>query len=149
MNVDHPLSKYEDIPFELLSQYPEIIHGDDEPEMIRRASINQELNALVDELDRISTTTQFNKQNLLDGTFTNKKLQVGANKDQYIGVSIGNMKARDYFAYKTQLIPVIKESFAKLCEIADIIVIEGKLGKIINWKPLCFCSIVLTFDFLR
>ena len=41
------------------------------------------------------------------------------------GRSIGNMKARDYFAYKTQLIPVIKESFAKLCEIADIIVIEG------------------------
>lgn len=42
MNVNHPLSKYEDIPFELLSQYPEIIHGDDEPEMIRRASINQD-----------------------------------------------------------------------------------------------------------
>ena len=27
------------------------------------------------------------------------------------GRSIGNMKARDYFAYKTELIPVIKEAF--------------------------------------
>ena len=41
------------------------------------------------------------------------------------GRSIGNMKARDYFAYKTELIPVIKEAFAKLSGIADIIVIEG------------------------
>ena len=41
------------------------------------------------------------------------------------GRSIGNMKARDYFAYKTQLIPVIRDAFAKLSCIADIIVIEG------------------------
>ena len=41
------------------------------------------------------------------------------------GRSIGNMKARDYFAYKTQLIPVIKDAFRKLEEMADIIVIEG------------------------
>lgn len=41
------------------------------------------------------------------------------------GRSIGNMKARDYFAFKTELIPVIREAFRKLEEIADIIVIEG------------------------
>ncbi|MBR2540308.1 MAG: cobyric acid synthase [Mogibacterium sp.] len=41
------------------------------------------------------------------------------------GRSIGNMKARDYFAFKTQLIPVIKEAFRKLEDMADIIVIEG------------------------
>ena len=41
------------------------------------------------------------------------------------GRSIGNMKARDYFAFKTELIPVIKEAFRKLETIADIIVIEG------------------------
>ena len=42
MGMDHPLAKYEDVPFELLSEYTEIIHGDDEPEMVRRASINQD-----------------------------------------------------------------------------------------------------------
>lgn len=42
MRMDHPLAKYDDVPYELLSEYPEIIHGDDEPEMVRRASINQD-----------------------------------------------------------------------------------------------------------
>lgn len=41
------------------------------------------------------------------------------------GRPIGNMKARDYFAYKRELIPVIREAFRQLEEIADIIVIEG------------------------
>ena len=41
------------------------------------------------------------------------------------GRSIGNMKARDYFKYKTELIPVIKEAFRKLEDQFDIIVIEG------------------------
>ncbi len=41
------------------------------------------------------------------------------------GRSIGNMKARDYFAFKTELIPVIKGAFRRLSEMAEIIVIEG------------------------
>ncbi len=41
------------------------------------------------------------------------------------GRSIGNMKARDYFKFKTELIPVIKEAFRKLEDHFDIIVIEG------------------------
>ena len=41
------------------------------------------------------------------------------------GKSIGNMKARDYFKFKTELIPVIKEAFRKLEDQFDIIVIEG------------------------
>ncbi len=41
------------------------------------------------------------------------------------GEVIGNMSARDYFAYKKQLIPDIKRAFHKLEEYADIIVIEG------------------------
>ncbi len=41
------------------------------------------------------------------------------------GEVIGNMKAKDYFAYKKELIPDIKKAFRKLEEYADIIVIEG------------------------
>lgn len=41
------------------------------------------------------------------------------------GEVIGNMSARDYFAYKKELIPDIKKAFKKLEEKADIIVIEG------------------------
>lgn len=41
------------------------------------------------------------------------------------GEVLGNMKAKDYFAYKKQLIPNILEAFKKLEQQADIIVIEG------------------------
>lgn len=41
------------------------------------------------------------------------------------GEVVGNMGARDYFKYKTQLIPEIKKAFRELEKIADIIVIEG------------------------
>ena len=67
--------------------------ANDTNQSLDRDAINQELDALTEELDRISTTTQFNKQNLLDGTFTNKNLQVGANTDQKISISIDNMNA--------------------------------------------------------
>lgn len=41
------------------------------------------------------------------------------------GEVLGNMSAKDYFAYKKQLIPDIKKAFLKLEKYADIIVIEG------------------------
>lgn len=68
--------------------------ANDTNEGIDRQAINEELTALTEELDRISSTTQFNKQNLLDGTFTGKNLQVGANSGQKITISIGNMNAQ-------------------------------------------------------
>ena len=60
---------------------------------IDRDAINEELSALTSELDRIASTTQFNKQNLLDGSFTSKNLQVGANSDQKISISIDAMNS--------------------------------------------------------
>lgn len=41
------------------------------------------------------------------------------------GEVLGNMSARDYFAYKKKLIPDIKKAFRALEKHADIIVIEG------------------------
>ncbi len=67
--------------------------ANDTNENIDREAINEELDALTQELDRISETTQFNKQNLLDGSFTTKNLQVGANANQKIQISIDNMNA--------------------------------------------------------
>ncbi len=67
--------------------------ANDTNQEIDREAIDEELSALTDELDRISETTQFNKQNLLDGTFTNKNLHVGANANQKISIKIDNMDA--------------------------------------------------------
>ncbi|MDY4099814.1 MAG: flagellin [Lachnospiraceae bacterium] len=69
--------------------------ANDTNQNIDRDAINQELEALTDELDRISETTQFNKQNLLDGNFKDKQLQVGANANQKIGISIDSMNATE------------------------------------------------------
>ena len=41
------------------------------------------------------------------------------------GRSVGDMEAREYFAYKTKLIPEVKAAFRKLEESFDVIVIEG------------------------
>ena len=67
--------------------------SNDTNENIDRDAINQELTALTTELDRIASTTQFNKQNLLDGSFEDKKLQVGANTNQNIKITIDAMNA--------------------------------------------------------
>jgi flagellin len=68
--------------------------ANDTNQSIDRDAINQELTALTEEIDRISSTTQFNKQNLLDGGFTGRNLQVGANQNQKITVNIAAMNAR-------------------------------------------------------
>ena len=59
-----------------------------------RTAVQSEVNALTNELSRIASTSQFNTQNLLDGTFTAKNLQVGALENQKITISIGTMNAK-------------------------------------------------------
>ena len=59
-----------------------------------RTAIQQEMDQLTSEIDRIQSTTQFNSMNLLDGTFTGKNLQVGSLCGQSIGISISNMNAQ-------------------------------------------------------
>lgn len=41
------------------------------------------------------------------------------------GIPVGTMPAREYFAYKKTLIPVIQKAYERLCRKYDIIVIEG------------------------
>jgi len=56
-----------------------------------RSYIKAEIDALVTEIDRVQSTTTFNQQNLLTGSFSKKKLQVGAECGQYISITIKNM----------------------------------------------------------
>ena len=58
---------------------------------IDRAAINKEMSSLSQELGRIRSTTQFNDMDLLDGDFSDKKLQVGAKDGQTIEVKIGDL----------------------------------------------------------
>lgn len=58
-----------------------------------RNKIQDEMDQLVAELDRISSTTEFNTQKLLDGTFTGKLFHIGANNGQTVSLSISNCNA--------------------------------------------------------
>lgn len=58
-----------------------------------RTAVQQEIDALTSEINRIASTTQFNTMNLLSGGFKNKNLQVGALKGQKITISISAMNA--------------------------------------------------------
>ena len=58
---------------------------------VDRSELQKEMNELIDEIDRIAEQTQFNEQNLLDGSFSGKKFHIGANEGQNITLDIKNM----------------------------------------------------------
>ncbi len=59
---------------------------------IDRGAIQDEMNQLVAEIDRISNTTEFNTQRLLDGGFKGQ-FQIGANEGQNVELQIGKMNS--------------------------------------------------------
>jgi flagellin len=61
-----------------------------------RQALNQEVSQLVAELDRISQTTEFNGQKILDGTFGTAQFQVGANAGQTIVAATANLRTNVY-----------------------------------------------------
>ncbi|MYM68489.1 flagellin [Pseudoduganella sp. FT55W] len=60
-----------------------------------RKSIQNEVSALSNELNRVANTTQFNGQNVLDGSLTSSQFQVGANSGQTINIGVQSAKATD------------------------------------------------------
>jgi flagellin len=54
------------------------------------AQIDLEYQELVKELDRISDKTEFNGKKILDGTVTSVDIQVGANANQTIAITLSN-----------------------------------------------------------
>jgi flagellin len=61
-----------------------------------RQALNQEVSQLVAELDRISQTTEFNGQKILNGTFGTAQFQVGANAGQTIVAATANLRTNVY-----------------------------------------------------
>jgi flagellin len=59
-----------------------------------RGSIQAEIDQLIDEIDRIGSTTQFNNQNVLDGSFSGAKFHVGSNAHQNINLKTVDSRAK-------------------------------------------------------
>lgn len=105
-----------------------------------RSSINDEVQQLKTEIKRVSSTTQFNKMNILDGTFSagaNKLLQVGANANQTIKIDINALQSVVGSSLKDDLktgtatnaqsaITVVQSSIEKLSKL------RSKLGAVQN-----------------
>ena len=67
-----------------------------------RAALQKEVDQLKSEIDRVATDTSFNGTNLLDGSFTAKAFQVGANQGQLINIdSIQNAKIDQLGSWKS------------------------------------------------
>lgn len=60
-----------------------------------RSKISTEVKQLESEISRIATQTQFNKMNLLTGSYSSMQFQVGANDNQTISVSISKLTAAE------------------------------------------------------
>ena len=56
-----------------------------------RTFLQAEVQQLADEISRIAQTTQFNGVNVLDGTYQDRYFQIGANANQNVGISIGDL----------------------------------------------------------
>ena len=65
-----------------------------------RAALNQEVSQLTSELNRIAQTTQFNGQNILDGSTASATFQVGANANQTITATTANFQTTKYGNYR-------------------------------------------------
>jgi flagellin len=67
-----------------------------------RAEIQEEINQLYAEIDRIANTTQFNTMNLLDGSYSGKFFHIGANEGQHVDLDIAAMGAADLGVHQHQ-----------------------------------------------
>ncbi len=66
-----------------------------------RSALQSVVSQLLAQVQTIATQTQFNGQNLLDGTFAGSAFQVGANANQTINVSIANTQTTALGNYVT------------------------------------------------
>ena len=60
-----------------------------------RQSLNSEVSSILAELDRLATTVQFNNRKLLDGTFSSRQFQIGANANETVSFSIASVNTAD------------------------------------------------------
>ncbi|MCM2209715.1 flagellin FliC, partial [Klebsiella quasipneumoniae] len=58
-----------------------------------RVALQEEVSALNDELNRIAETTSFGGNKLLNGTFSTKSFQIGADSGEAVMLSLNNMRS--------------------------------------------------------
>ena len=91
-----------------------------------RQALQSEVSQLVSELDRIASSTEFNGQKLLDGTFGTATFQVGANANQTIQATTANFRANNFGNYRVEGAGASASSTARLG--GETLTVTGSLG---------------------
>jgi flagellin len=76
-----------------------------------RAALNAESSQLLAEVQRIAQSTQFNGQNILDGTFASAQFQVGANANQTISFGVAGATTNTLGAFQATSTAVSNAAF--------------------------------------
>ena len=91
-----------------------------------RQALQSEVSQLVSELDRIASSTEFNGQKLLDGTFGTATFQVGANANQTIQATTANFRANNFGNYRIEGAGASSNTAARLD--GESLTVTGSLG---------------------
>ena len=67
-----------------------------------RQYLNSEMTQLKAQIDSIASQTNFNGQNILDGSFTNKQLQIGSNAGQTMTMNIDSASSSSIGVYQAK-----------------------------------------------
>jgi flagellin len=68
-----------------------------------RSFLDAEVQSLVSEIDRVANNTEYNGTTILDGTLTNKNIQVGTEAGQTVGFSVSSIQKDDIGVHNSAL----------------------------------------------
>lgn len=105
-----------------------------------RTALDKEVQQLKTEIQRVGTTTQFNKMDILTGDFSSKAektLQVGANKDQVITIAISALTSTVGSALDDQVkVDTVSDAQSSITiiqnSITNLSALRSKLGALQN-----------------
>ncbi|GIR79447.1 MAG: hypothetical protein CM15mP81_09570 [Alphaproteobacteria bacterium] len=81
-----------------------------------RTYLQDEVNQLITEINRISGNTEFNSTKLLDGTFTDKNIQIGTASNQVLRLGVASTDSTKLGAYQ---VDTIDESIGRVDSFAS------------------------------
>ncbi len=93
-----------------------------------RQALQAEVGQLVSELDRIATSTEFNGQKLLDGTFGAAVFQVGANANQTIQTTTSNFRTNQFGNFRVEGVASSGDAASRIT--AGTLDVAGSLGTV-------------------
>ena len=105
-----------------------------------RKSLNSEVTTILSEIGRLANTVEFSGTKLIDGSFSNRQFQVGANANQTIAFSISSAKAEDLGANAGTGASISNTGFSDLTATSAITIngtsvtigIQSTIGGVVN-----------------